>query len=394
MKELVKTPFITGALTAAVGPDVDLTKLHVYEVIATSTIALRGKRGTLFERAKISPNTISQLAKFVIDDPLPLMMDHNMNGAPYGKFFYGEAVPKDNGDTELRGFMYVDESDPEVLTKLEAATIEEVSIQFLSEKIMCSECGFDYLEAVANDNYMPLIKLECDEGHKIGQDGVHTVLIGVQEAIELSLVSRGAAKNSKIITPSAAKLGEQAQRLAASGVELHNYYCTASASDEGVEQVDFEKFMTQLTAANTKTTEAEVAKVAAEAAVTSLTADRDAQAALVASLTTERDDLQASIDAAAADTASAAKLSGMKEYVGKQYVALKTLDGDTAAAPLEDVDAMIDYIGENEVRLSALIPAGGVAAGAGAGNEDATAEQKKADEAIRLQANAYRSTVK
>ena len=394
MKELTKTPFITATLQAAVGTDVDLATLHVYEVRATSTVALRGKSGTVFEKAKISPNTIAQLARAVNEDPLPLMMDHNLRGQPYGKFFYAESIPMDNGETELRGLLYVDDSEPTIVTKLNAASIDEVSIQFLSEKMLCSECGFDYMEAAANDNWRPFIELTCDEGHKIGENGVHTNLVGVREAIELSLVSRGAAKNSKIITPSDAKLGEQAQRLAASGVELHNFYCTASASDEGVEEVDFEKFMTQLSAANTQTTEAKVALATAEAQVTALNADVTSRDETIAALSTEKADLETKLAAAADGAAAIATLASVKEYVGKQYVALKTLDGDTSAAALDNVEDMITYIDENQVRLSALIPAGGVAAGAEVNNDNRTDQQKAEDERVRLQVNAYRSSVK
>jgi hypothetical protein len=394
MKELVKTPFIIAALTAAVGPDVDLAKLHVYEVTATSTVALRGKTGTIFERAKISPNTISQLARQVNQDPLPLMMDHDLRGTPYGKFFYAESIPMDNGETELRGLLYVDESEADILTKLNSSSIDEVSIQFQPEKMLCSECAFDYMAAAAADNYMPLVKLECDEGHKIAENGVHVNLVGSTESIELSLVSRGAAKNSKIINPSNAKLGEQAQRLAASGVELHNFYCTASASDEGVEEVDFEKFMAQLNAANTKTTEAEVAKTAAEAQVATLSADVASRDETIATLTAERDELAGKAEAIAAAEETNATLTTLKEYVGKQFVALKTLDGDASAAVLEDVAEMVTYIDANQARLSALIPAGGAALNAEGNPDNKTDEQKAEDERVRLTAEAYRSTVK
>lgn len=394
MKELVKTPFIEAALRAAVGPDVDLATLHVYEVRATSTVALRGKSGTIFERAKISPNTISQLARQVNEDPLPLMMDHDTRGTPYGKFFYGESIPMDNGETELRGLLYVDEAEPDIITKLNSASIDEVSIQFQPEKMLCSECGFDYMAAAAADDYMPFVNLACDEGHKIGENGVHVNLVGVTETIELSLVSRGAAKNSKIINPSNAKLGEQAQRLAASGVELHNFYCTASASDEGVDEVDFEKFMVQLNAANTKTTEAEVARVAAEAQVATLNADVASRDETIAALTTERDELAAQAEEIKTAEKTNATLTALHDYVGKQYVALKTLDGDASAAILEDTAEMVSYIEENQVRLSALIPAGGVTLSAEGNPTNQTDEQKAADERVRLTAEAYRSNVK
>jgi len=394
MKELTKTPFITALLSKAVGDGVDVSRLHVYEVTATSTVALRGKSDTIWEKAKISPNTISQLARAVNEDALPLMMDHDMRGSPFGKFFYGESIPMDNGETELRGYLYVDDSEEKILTKLNSGSIDEVSIQFKSQKMLCSECGFDYMEAASEDNYTPFILRECDEGHKIGENGVHLNLVGVEETMELSLVSRGAAKNSKIIPPSGAKLGQEAQRLAAQGVELDDFYCTASASDSGEEEVNFETFMAKLDAANNEKQDLAVKLNAAESKVTALEAEVATHDETITSLTTERDELQTQLEAAKDADAefTEEEIVTLKGYVGKQYVALKALDGDTDAQALDDVTAMLSYIDENEARLSALITPGGVAEGAGKGNDDTA----KAEETARLkaQADSYRSTVK
>ena len=394
MKELTKTPFITALLQKAVGEGVDVSTLHVYEVTATSTVALRGKDGTVFERAKISPNTIAQLARMVNNDAIPLMMDHNMRGSPFGKFFYAESIPMDNGETELRGYIYIDSSEAKIKTKLDAASIDEVSIQFKQSKMLCSECGFDYMEAYANDDYMPFIKLECDEGHKIGENGVHTMLVGVDEVMELSLVSRGAAKNSKIIPPSDAKLGQEAQRLAAAGVELDDIYCTASASDPGEEEVNFDTFMTKLDAANEAKQEAVVALNAAEAQVTSLEADVTAKDEQITALTAERDDLQTQLDAANAADENAMteeQTAALNAYIGKQYVALKALDGEADAKVLDDVALMVDFIGENEARLSALIPTNGVSLGAGSGESEEETAKREAEARVRASADAYRA---
>lgn len=395
MKELRQTPFIQSLLSGVVGEGVDTSKLHVYEVTATSTNTLRGKSGTVFDRAKISPNTIAQLARAVNSDPLPLMMDHNMEGTPYGKFFYAESIPMDNGEIELRGLLYVDESEKDIKTKLDAGSVDEVSIQFLSEHLFCSECGFDYMQAAAEDNYMPFIELTCDEGHKIGENGVHTNIVGVRDAVELSLVSRGAVKNSKIIAPSAAKLGEEAQRLAAAGVQLENFYCTASASDVGEEEVDFEKFMTQLNAANTAREEAVVAAADAKRENETLTATVSSQEETITTLTADKETLETQLSEAQTEseeeTSATTTLTGIKEYIGAQFVALKALDGDTDAEILDNVNEMVDYITQERTRLSALVPVGGVAAAAGAGEAEEEAKAKKEKAELKLQADAYRA---
>jgi len=392
MKELNKTPFISALLQAAVGEGVDTSDLRVYEVRATSTVALRGKGGTVFDRAKISPNTIAQLAQRVNNDPIPLMMDHDMRGTPYGKFFYAESIPMENGETELRGYLYVDSSEEKIIVKLNSGSIDEVSIQFLSEKMLCSECGFDYMEAAAEGDYMPFIRLECDEGHEIGKNGVHTNLVGVQDVVELSLVSRGAAKNSKIIAPSDAKLGQEAQRLAAAGVELNNIYCTASAGDQGEEEVDFKELTTKLSDLTDDKINLTTQLNAANSDKERLEAELSGSQETVTALTTERDDLQAKLDEQAVGGMSEEQTTALNTLIGKQYVALKALDGDTDAAVLEDVPAMVDYITGNETRLSALIPAGGVSQGASDDEETEEERAKRTAEArLKATADSFRS---
>lgn len=392
MKELNKTPFITALLQAAVGEGVDTSNLHVYEVRATSTVALRGKQGTVFHKAKISPNTIAQLARAINSDPIPLMMDHDMRGTPYGKFFYGEAIPMENGETELRGYLYVDASEEKILTKLNAGSIDEVSIQFKSDKMLCSECGFDYMEAAANDDYMPFITLSCDEGHKIGENGVHTNLVGVDEVYELSLVSRGAAKNSKIIAPSDAKLGQEAQRLAAAGVELNNFICTASADEPGEEEVDLKELTTKLSDLTDD-------KITLTTQLNSANADKDrlegevtARDETITALTAERDELQTQLEAAQnAEGMSEDQTAALNDLIGKQYVALKALDGDTDAKVLDDVPAMVEYITSNETRLSAIIPVNGASNGAASGETEEERAEREAAAQLKAQADSYRS---
>lgn len=394
MKQLNKSPFINSLLALAVGEGVDTSGLHVYEVRATSTVALRGKSGTVFDRAKISPNTIAQLAQAVTKEPVPLMMDHNLSGSPYGKFFYAESIPMDNGETELRGLLYVDQSEEKIRTKLDAGSIDEVSIQFLSERILCSECGFDYMEAAANGEYMPFLELACDEGHKIGENGVHTNIVGVADTVELSLVSRGAAKNSKIIAPSDAKLGSEAQRLAAAGVELNNFYCTASINDVGEEEVNVESFMTQLNTVSAAKEEAVVTAAKAEAKVETLEASVTQHEETITGLETQVTELETQLEAATPteeQEKTATALAALSDYIGKQFVALKALDGEADVDPSDNLEEMVEFITENETRLSALIPTNGASTPAGAGtSEEAQAKAERAKE-VSMKADSFRS---
>lgn len=382
MKELDKSPFITALLTAAVGVDVDQSNLRVYEVSATSTVQFRGKKGTIFENGQISPNTISQLATSINNDPVPVMMDHCLSGPAYGKFFYAESIPQEDGQIELRGYIYIDNTEEMVLGKIESGSIDEVSIQFASQAILCSECGFDFLEAVEVDNnVMPMMAGRCENGHEIGVDGVHARLVGVREILELSLVSRGAAKNSKIIGRSDAMLGESAQRLAASGLDVDkHYYCTTSLGSEGAEKVNLDSMVNQNKELNDKVTSLTVDLATNTTKLGSTEGQLQTETARADAAEAKAKELQEQLDAAEASkgesTVSDEAVELMVTQTNKQYIALKALEGEADAKAPESIEDAIKYISENNAKLTALIPEGGIAKAAGTGDDDKSKHTK------------------
>lgn len=369
MKQLQKTDFIRGLLRAAVGPDVDVETLAVFEATATSTVPFRGKAGTIFENAVIAPNTLHQLATLANSDNAPLLIDHNMNGTPKGKMFYGEVIPQDNGYTELRTLLYVDPTEVELLAKMEHSTVDEVSIAFLPSKINCSQCGFDYIAAANDDNIIPMLMLECDEGHKIGKDGTHTILNGASELLELSVVSRGAAKNSRIIGQSDSILGKDVQRLAASGLDV-NQFCVTASAEKGQNDMDLTDLVTRLS--DTKA-ELAVANRDREAVAEELAEEKGKRATaekrieeLTQELSTARQ------EAEEAPSAEERKESGKNKeerdeahtFLSAQYSAVLTAAGKNDFEVPETVTELIAGIEEHKAELSAIIPTGGKAEGA------------------------------
>jgi hypothetical protein len=382
MKRLKKNDFINQLLASAVGPEVDTSQHVVYEVVATSTIPLRGKDGTIFEGAVIKPQTLFQLAASVNREPPPLMVNHDMNDHPKGKFFYGEVTPSDFTEMELRGFLYIDPTETNVINKMDNGTIDETSIAFAAERMPCSKCGWDYAEAVANDDFMPILERTCGNGHKIGEDGTHIELDGVKDTLELSLVSRGAAKNSKIVGQSDSKLGKQIERLAAHGLELSDIYVTASAT-KGFDGMDTKELIVELSDAKAKasTAEKEVERVqqelaeargaAAEAETRARDAEarlREAQDALAAAPPEEVREKAERTEKAEATTKAAA------DFLRKQYVAVLSAQGKTPDNADElEVEDLIKGIHENHPELSAIIPTGEgktVAANASEGKDE------------------------
>ena len=382
MKRLQKNEFINRLLSSAVGVDVDTSAFPVWEVIATSNIPLRGKDGTIFEKAVIKPTTLYKLAARINHEAIPLMQDHNMEGAPKGKFFYSEVTPNLMTSTdELRGFMYADPTETETVSKIDNGTVDEVSIAFAAEQMLCSKCGWDYAAAIESDDIMPVLTRTCGNGHVIGKDGTHLELEGVRDVLELSVVSRGAAKNSKIVGQSDSKLGKQVERLAAHGLSINDRYVTASAS-KGFDNMDTNELIVQLTDAKSeaKTAKNDVTRLERE-----LAEARGAQNEAEANARQLEQDLaQARAEAATAPTAEekekaqkdseAARASA--EFLKEQYIAVLTAAGKTESeiTPPDTVEALIAGIKENKAELSAILPVNGVAEGAGHKGED---EQKQ-----------------
>src|ERR1041384_6172409 len=311
MKQKQHTPFITGLLKKTLGEEADTGSLAVFEVVATSSRPL--KKNGIYKNAVITPLTLAQMAQAVVREPIPFMQDHNMEGTPKGKFFYAE-MRQDSGIPELRGLFYLDPTEVDLIAKMNYGTQDEVSVGFLPSSIKCSACGFDYMAALRAGDYEPMMKLTCKHGHKLNQGGVHAKVDGLEDFMELSAVSRGAAPNSKIIGNDNAKLGLDVEKLAASGIDVSDLFLTASAS-EGVDEVDINDLVVQLTdaKANVLTVTAR-----AETAETALTAATDRATTAEARVTELETELTAAREATA-PSEDAEALSASMDFLGKQY---------------------------------------------------------------------------
>lgn len=366
MKQIQLTATIKEKLQAALGPDVEITDNYaVFESISLNTNPLPGKRGSLFQGAVVPASTLLAMVNHINSGhSLPLMIDHRMDGSPKGRIFQAGLHMAEDA-VELRTLFYIDPTETSLIAKVNNGTYDEVSVQFLAEKILCSECAYDYRGADAN--WLNILEATCGEGHKVGEDGVHVRMIGLEEFVEISLVARGAADNPKIVGKSASKLAPATQeRLAAQGFKnLDALICRASL---GEDDVDTNALITQLS-------DAKAAKQVAEAQVTTLTAtvaERDgtitalqadvaARDEQITTLTSERDEAVAASATADRD-AAVAYLSRVLENV---RVAAGREKGDLP----ETVAELTAAIDAETSQLTAILPVGGVAAAAGATEE-------------------------
>lgn len=218
-KKLKITPQITEALRASTkDPEFDPSSVSVFECVAFNTLPIN-KRG-LFSGARASESLLHEMANYVSklgDDVVPMHSNHDQGyDLPVGRVFAAQVVTNEKGLPDLNVMFYLSNSEAKLVEKVDTSSIEEVSVGVASTHLNCSACGFDYLGPdSSSDN---IYGLECGNGHKIGEDGTHVILNGLQRWMELSLVSLGAAKNAKILSRTKSLLGAQAyETLAATG---------------------------------------------------------------------------------------------------------------------------------------------------------------------------------
>ena len=358
MKQLDLTPQIQNLIANAVGPDVDPQGLSVFEAIATNNLPLPGKGGTIFNQAVIAPLTLRQMADSINEgNSLPLIWSHNMDGTPAGRVFYAEVVSGDQGQLELRVLFYVDQTEAELVTKLNAGSLDEVSVSFLPSQIACSECGFDYMGPDATSQN--LIDQTCPDGHEIGDNGVHADLIGLSRFIELSLVTRGAADGAKIVGKTASKLiPATAMRLAARGFDTDHLVCRASQGESKIMTVDVNKLIADLSASQAEGAVLKAAATAHDAVVAALNTQVTALEASVTSLTEDRDAALALASEVNADDYKAA-LTFLQETATKVLTAAE-LSADNLPKTAAELSALI---AEHSLKLSAILPLDGKSSG-------------------------------
>lgn len=368
MKQLPLTPELTKLIKASVGEDVDVTGFAVFEAISLNTKPLPGKGGSIFEGAVVSALTLRQMADSInAGNHLPLISDHQLTGEPKGRVFHADLMYGPGGEVELRTLFYLDPTEDRLIQKLNAGSLDEVSVSFLSSQMLCSECSFDYMGPEAE--WSNIRDRTCNNGHTIGENGVHARLVGLSQFIELSLVARGAADGPKIVGKSESKLQPAAAlRLAARGFNTDGLIVRASRGEEVVTTpFDPSKLITDLSQSQAQVIVLTQSETALKGQVTELTAardtavaDRDAANARIAELETE-------LAAAKEAPESAAQLTEAVQFL--QTTLSKVIVASGGEAPAADalpktITELKAQIEEKTANLTAILPVGGVARGA------------------------------
>ena len=359
------TPALEAMLKQTLGQDVDTSGMAVFEVIALNTLPLPGKDGTIWEQARVLPITLKEMVDHINGGKhVPLIADHELWGAPKGRAFHA-GLDFEDGALAMRMLFYLDSTEQTLITKLNAGSLDEVSVAFLSREFNCSECGWNYFSFGSDEN---IWSRTCGNGHKIGTNGVYAEMVGLKQFVELSLVARGAADSPKIVGKSEAKLApEDALRLAANGFTNPNALVVEAS--RGKDTMDLTAALTQITNLSTDkgTLTANLASMTterdnAQAEVTRLSGVVSERDATITSLTAERDEARNANGGAVTEVAEAKALLG--EQLDALCVALgeAKLEGDARPTTIAAFKTEIE---SRTGKLTAIIPTGGRSQGAG-----------------------------
>lgn len=385
-KQLEITSELEARIRAASGDDnLDVTSLAVFETVLADSRPLN-KRGSLFDKGRISRTTLAAMVGHLGDGTVvPLHTLHRYGDEmPVGRVFHAQVFDTDDGEAELIGQFFVPKHKAELVADIDTGTLNSVSVGVLSEKLLCSECGWDYRGEDAT--FLHLWDRTCANDHTIGKDGVHVRLTGLDAWMETSLVSEGAVPRAKIASRSAAKLDAgELERLAASNIDPRAIILTADFKEKGLPMsgtkdgahVDPMALVSQLTKASSDLALAQASLAGKEQEIEGLKAKITNLETQLEAAGTPNEELQAQLATAnkVADDAKAA----LTEHCKAALIASGKADQEVP----EDVTAMLSIINEAGVKLHQLIPEGGRGRGATDATDDET-EQK--DRRARLSA--------
>ncbi len=344
MKQIPRNSDIDARLIAAFGPDAALDDLVVFEAVAVNDMPLRKTSG-IYRKARISASTMIAMAEALRAESVPLQVQHNTSDLPIGRVFSGEYMPQEDKLQVL--FAMNGKTQAALVSDVNSGVVDQVSVGIMAAKVLCSECGFDYMGPEADwENWYDLT---CNEGHKIGVDGTHVVMSGLESWVEMSLVGKGAVNGARIVSPSQSVFSRNpnAERLAASAGGGSKLVCQTIEPVVGSPQMDIKDFVAELAKFSATAAEANVKLTAAEGLVTSLRAE-------LADLRTQLEAAKQAAKPPASEADLSAAVAALSEIARKSCIAL----GEQSPTIPTDVPSLLALITDKQTKLSATIPTG------------------------------------
>lgn len=382
------TPEIEAKLRAAVGSDKDVSNFTVFDTIALSESPLR-KRGGLYKGAKFTRSTLAEMADYVREGNTVPMHTLHLQGdeLPVGAVFDAWVEDDDEG-AKLMARFFIDPTEATLSEKIDNGTISEVSVGVLPQRILCSECGFDYMgEEATLENVWEGV---CDQGHVIGENGVHARVAGLDLWMELSLVSVGASPDAKIQKQRMrAHFGDRHAELLQAGIAPEALMITASNEIEASTKLSNKEDSMDVNKLVDDLSEVKADLKLAHATVADLSASVEAKDARIAELEAQLAAFKAEDDETLGNLkhdlkVTTAQLEAATSFLTDQAKAALAASEQEADDLPQDVSALIERIEASSLKLHQIIPTEPVSVGA-----DAT--EVKADAAPKRDLRAFKT---
>lgn len=341
------------------GQPIDFNSIAVFEARSLNTRPLRRKSG-IYAHAVTSKSTLESMTALLNNsvEGVPLHVMHNTDMLNIGKVFRARLDQSADGAWELSSQFYIPREFKDLVARFNTGTTDQVSVGVLAATVNCSECGFDYRKGGIEN----VLMCECDDGHVIGENGVHTILNGLETWGELSIVDRGAAEDARIVSADRSKFTtrDNIYRLAAAHNQndLKTYLPLIATleeiSGEEINQVDEAKVQELIAAALAASNKESETKAVADlqAQLDKAVADRDgaleakAEAeAQVATLTAERDSARTERDEIKAE------FGELDTYVKDQAKKAQVAAGSTSPVEPANFKDAVKVIEDSSVNL-------------------------------------------
>lgn len=245
-KRIPLTEDIKRMITASIGSEPNWEQIAVFETAAVTGRPIN-QRYSIYDGAVVQVDAMEAMAQHLNGGKfVPLHLLHEQRWSlPSGRVFQGKVGYDDENIPQLHNLFYIDISDEagkSLAAKVDNGTIEEVSVGFMAEKLLCSACNFDFMQ-----DEDAIWARTCANGHVLGMGDHHLKLSGLKSYLELSLVSKGASTGAKILGEKKRLLASQFESLAAS---CHNperlvLFASPTLADE-VDMKEIEKLQAAL----------------------------------------------------------------------------------------------------------------------------------------------------
>ena len=183
---------------AKCGQDVDFNQLVSYRARGISTEPI--SQNTIYDGGVLTREALADFIK-LINDPLEnvsLQIMHVTTVLPVGKVIHADLVDEGDDVSAVYTLFAASVVHPDIIAKVDNGVIDEVSFGFTPKKILCSECGKNFMDP--DVSLFDILEHRCPEcGAIMGQGGAHVIVPAIKSVSELSLVNRGAAKHAKIL---------------------------------------------------------------------------------------------------------------------------------------------------------------------------------------------------